>query len=119
MLVFGGRAVLNEIPGDDGHIGSRRQSVKLNDRARQAGSRVDAAPIGSGTWRGGLLWRVKQLPRRQDMAADRHFRELEADVAARADHLGADLDQLAATILSFGDPTPLSVVAFDNQRAYC
>jgi hypothetical protein len=67
MLVFGGRAVLNEIPGDDGHIGSRRQSVKLNDRARQAGSRVDAAPIGSGTWRGGLLWRVKQLPRRQDM----------------------------------------------------
>ena len=44
-----------------------------------------------------------------NIAADRHFRELEADVAARADHLGADLDQLATTILSFGDPTPLSV----------
>jgi hypothetical protein len=67
MLVFGGRAVLNEIPGDDGHIGLRRQSVELNDRARQAGSRVEAAPIGSGAWRGGLLWRVEQLPRRQDM----------------------------------------------------
>jgi len=51
-----------------------------------------------------------------NIAADRLFRELEADVAARADHLGVDLDQLAATILSFGDPTPLSVVAFDNHE---
>ena len=27
MFVFGGRAVINEIAGDDGHIGSRRQST--------------------------------------------------------------------------------------------
>ena len=67
MLVFGGRAVINEIAGDDGHIGSRRQSIELDDRARQAGRGVDAAPIGSGAGRGGLLWRVEQLPRCQDM----------------------------------------------------
>ena len=67
MLVFGGRALLDKIAGDNGHIGSRRQCVELNDRARQAGSGVDAAPIGSNAWRGGLLRRVEQLPRRQDM----------------------------------------------------
>ena len=67
MVVFGGRAMLDEIAGDDGHIGSRRQSVELNDGARQNGSGVDAVPIGSGTWRGGLLRRVEQLARRQDM----------------------------------------------------
>jgi len=78
MLVFGGRAVVDEIAGDDGHIGSRCQSVELDDCLRQAGSGVDAAPIGSGAKRGGLLWRVEQLPRRQDMRirnlSDEHHR---------------------------------------------